>query len=451
MTRGASLTGALAEFAVGLSDEQLPAEVRSAARTVMLDGLAVGIAGSVQPVARLTREYLRDQGGREDARVLGGGRLPAAAAALANGIAMHCLDYEVQGYPSAHGTSSILPAILALAEREGSSGAAVVTAFAVGWDVQQRLRAAGETGDMRGLHPPGVVGPMGAAAAAARLLGLDANLAAMALGVAASRAGGLFANNGTMTKATHPGNAARAGVEAAELVRAGLTSNPSIIEDPRGYRRAMFGGVLDEEILLGELGSRFHLIDPGFSIKRFPAEIFMQWPTEAMVELKRREGLHWEEVADIVVEPPVFRADLSRPRPLSGLDGKFSYEYCVSVALTEEAVTIGAFSDEVLASERVQSTLRRVRIVENPEIPSDKAETWSTVTIVTTSGRTVSGTCRSYTGSIAAPMSRALRLAKVDDAVHAGLPGADSAEIVQAVEALDEAPDISTLLDLVTP
>lgn len=451
MTGAESITEQLAEFVSETLDGEIPDDVRDAARTVMLDGLAVGLAGSQQDVAVKVRQYLLEQGGSEEALVLGGGRLPAASAALANGVAMHCLDYEVQGYPSAHGTSSILPAILALAERENISGSAVVSAFAIGWDVQQRLRAAGEHGDMRGLHPPGVVGPMGAAAGASRMLGLDTSSTAMAFGMAASRAGGLFANNGTMTKATHPGNAARAGVESAELIRRGVTSNPHVIEDPRGYSRAMFGERFDEQVLFDGIGERFHLVSPGFSIKRFPAEIFMQWPMQAMVDLKHREQLSWSDVSEIWVEPPVYRADLSRPAPQTGLDGKFSYEYCVAVALTQDEVTIKAFSDPVLESAAVQTVLPLIRLVENSAIPSDKAKTWSTVTVVTRDGQRLTETCRSYTGSMVTPMSRGLRLGKVWDAVSTGLPSADPGELVAAVEGLDTAPDTSRLLAALRP
>src|SRR5690606_19333777 len=103
-------------------------------------------------------------------------------------------------------------------------------------------------------------------------------------------------NNGTMTKATHPGNAARAGVESADLAALGVTSNPDILRDPRGYAAAAMGGVLDPGVLFDRLGTRFHLVDPGFTVKPYPAEIYMQWPLEAMTLLKRRTGITLDEV-----------------------------------------------------------------------------------------------------------------------------------------------------------
>ncbi|GAA0988415.1 MmgE/PrpD family protein [Acrocarpospora macrocephala] len=439
MARG---TGQLVEFAAGARYEQLPAAVVEAAKVVILDGFANMIAGSRQPVSGYIRTYFTAQGGNPEATVAGA-RLPASSAAFVNGVALHCLDYEVQGYPSAHGTSSILPAVLALAERAGASGADVITAFAVGWDVQQRLRTAGEKAPPRGFHPPGVVGPMGAVAAAANLLRLPEAATAAAFGLAASRAGGLFANNGTMAKALHPGGAARAGVECAGLAACGVTANPAILEDHRGYVAAFFGEAYDEKAL----GTAHHLVDPGFAIKRFPAEIFMQWPMEAMRTLREEEGLDPGEVAEIVVEPPVFRADLSRPSPESGLDGKFSYEYCVAVALTQPEVRIGSFADAVLRSEVMQETLPKIRLVHNPDIPRDKAHTWARVTVHTHDGRTLARTCRRYLGAIGRPMDRETRLRKVADCLSEASRSWEP--LVDVVERLETLPDLSELVQLI--
>jgi 2-methylcitrate dehydratase PrpD len=358
---------------------------------------------------------------------------------------MHCLDYEIQGYPSAHGTSSILPAALAVAESTGRSGADVVLAYALGWDVQQRLRWAGRKADLRGFHPPGVVGPLGAVAAAGRLLDLTPERMAAAMGLAASRAAGLFANNGTMGKATHPGSAARAGVESAELAAAGLTANTEIMEDHRGYVAALFGGVFDTDSVTADLGTRWHLVDPGFTIKPYPAEIYMQWPIDAARELRARESFEPDDVVAVEVEPPNYRRDLSRPAPESGLDGKFSYEYCVAVALTQPAVRIASYTDEVRFSAPVESMLGRITLVENPATPTDKRETWSTVRVRLRDGRELSNRCHRFTGDPERPMDRPTRLAKVSDCLATG---GVSEEIVDIVEHLDEQPDVRALTGL---
>jgi 2-methylcitrate dehydratase PrpD len=428
----------------------LPPAVVAAAKVAILDGVANVLAGSAQPLAAVVRPYAASLGGAPDAVVAGQSeRLPAPLAAWVNGALMHCLDYEIQGYPSAHGTSSILPAALALVDRVGATGAELIAAYALGWDVQQRVRTAGVRAPLlRVFHPPGVVGPLGAAAAAARVLGLDAQRTRMALGYAASQAGGLFAGNGTMTKATHPAAAARAGVEAGLLVQSGLSANPSVLEDPRGYVRAFFGEAFEWDALTDGLGSTYHLVDPGFSIKPYPAEIYMQWPIDAARSLRAREGFGPERVASVVVEPPAFRADLSRPRPGSGLDGKFSYEYGVAVALTQDAVTIGSYTDAVRFSEPVERMLGRITLRRNDEIPPDKATTWSRVTVTLDDGRAVDEVCRRYPGAIGRPMSDAQRLAKVRDCLRAGGVAERADELIELVERLDELPDARALTAL---
>ena len=220
-------TAALARFIAATEYESLPPAAVAAAKTAILDGVANMAAGSAQELADIIGRYTRDLGGAPHCSVVGWGyRTNAPAAAFANGVFGHCLDYEIQGFPPTHGTSSCLPAALALAEQHNASGRRVIAAYALGWEVQGRLRAAAAAATTPAYHPPGLVGPLGGAAAAAKTLGLDAGQTQMALGIAASRTGGLTANTGTMVKSTHPGNAARMGAEAAILAALGYTASP---------------------------------------------------------------------------------------------------------------------------------------------------------------------------------------------------------------------------------
>lgn len=401
-----SPTATIAEFIVSTDPADVPEAAIEAAKFIILDGFANLAAGSNQDSARLLRATLVALGGSQDATIAGAAvRCPTPTAALANGFSLHCLDYEVQGHPSAHGTSSLLPAVAAVAEQRGLSGREVLGAFVVGWDVQQRLRAAGEEGPMRGFHPPGVLGPIAAAAAVANLQRLDVGTTRRALGLAASAAGGLFANNGTMAKALHPGYAARSGVESVLFASAGMTSCPTILEEHRGFNDAVFGGVFDGALFTADLGSRFHIVDPGFMVKHYPSEIYMQWAIEVVVELRRLHDLRAEDVREIVIEPPVFRPDLSRAEPESGLDGKFSYEYSAAIALTEDRVGIGSFSDQVRFSPRVIETLAKVRLQENRDIPKNKLRTWARATAHLVDGREVTHTCERFVGAIGRPMT----------------------------------------------
>ena len=259
-----SQTRTLAQFIADTEYDNLPSPVVDAAKTAILDGVANVVAGSVQELADIIGRYVRDAGGSPQSSVVGWGyKTNPPAAAFANGVFGHCLDYEIQGFPPTHGTSSCLPAALALAELHRVPGSRVITAYVLGWEIQGRLRAASAPATAPGYHPPGLVGPLGGAAAAAKTVGLDADQTLMALGIAASRTGGLTANTGTMVKSTHPGNAARMGAEAAILAGMGYTASDEVLESPVGYAAAIFGGDFNWDVATGGLGASWRLGRPG--------------------------------------------------------------------------------------------------------------------------------------------------------------------------------------------
>jgi 2-methylcitrate dehydratase PrpD len=444
-----SATATLARFVATTGYDQLSAEAVAAAKVGILDGVANLLAGSTQPVARIVASYVREMGGTEECTVAGHGfRTNPPFAAFANGVFLHCLDFEIQGQPPSHGTSSILPPILAMAERENASGRDILTAYVVGWETQQRLRQASSRANLRGFHPPGVYGPVAAGAASASMLGFDEQQTRVTLGIAASRTGGLFANNGTMVKSTHPGNAGRMGVEAGLLAKAGFTANETILEAQQGYIGALFGDDFELDTLLHGLGETFQIVDPGFNIKRYPAEIFMQWVIDAVVLLRERHSFNLADVETLEVEVPPMHLQLSRPQPASGLDGKFSFEYCAAVALVEGTVGIDAFSDVTRFSAPVEAALGKVRLRFNPDIPRDPREFWVTATATLSDGREVSERCRDYRGSIARPMTRDERLAKYRECAGRVLATEQIEQLREQIESLEDVRDICALMQM---
>ena len=213
-------TEQFAGFIAGLRFEDIPPEVVDAAKAAITDGVAVMVAGSRQPLAEIVSSYVRELGGVSNCTVAGRRfKTNAPSAAFANGAFGHCLDFEIQGNPPTHGTSSCLPAALALGEQSGVDGKTIIASYVVGWEVQGRIRAATAAVSNPAYHPPGLVGPLGGAAAAAKALGLDSGISPTWPSASPRRrTGGLTANTGTMVKSTHPGNAARMGVESALLV-----------------------------------------------------------------------------------------------------------------------------------------------------------------------------------------------------------------------------------------
>lgn len=435
-----SETRTLAQFIADTEFDSLPSPVVEAAKIAILDGVANVVAGSVQELADIIGRYVRDAGGSPQSSVVGWGyKTNPPAAAFANGVFGHCLDYEIQGFPPTHGTSSCLPAALALAELHHVPGNRVVTAYVLGWEIQGRLRAASAPATAPGYHPPGLVGPLGGAAASAKTLGLDPDQTLMALGIAASRTGGLTANTGTMVKSTHPGNAARMGAEAGILAGMGYTASDEVLESPVGYAAALFRGEFDWEVATGGLGSSWRLVDPGFDIKRFPAQVYMQNAIEAALNLREQNGLSPNDIERVTIRRR--GRGHSGPVPRSGLDGKFSVEYCAAAALLDGQVGIDTFTDARRFSPDMEAMLGRMSV--EPEGPESGA---TLATAVLKDGSTVNAECSAFTGSAANPMSRDQLLTKARDCFHRALSEADTERVVEMLENLESLDDVGQLM-----
>ena len=436
-------TEQIARFIAGTRYEDIPRPVLDACRTIILDGVANVVAGSGQAAPTHVRRYVERLGGRPDCTVVGASfRTNPPLAAFANGAAMHVLDYEPQGIPSTHGTSTLLPGILALAEVKAASGRAVVTAFAIAWEVQQRIAMAARHAESRPFHPPGIFGPPASAAGCAKLLGLPEGRVRMALGIAGGRTGGLYANNGTLTKSTTPGNSGRMGAEAALLAGDGFTANDSIFETGRGYVEILFGDDFEWDALLDGLGEKWNLQDHGFNIKRYPAQIGMQWVTESVVLLREKNKVRAEDVEWLELEGPAKRAQVSNPRVATGLAGKFSIEYCAAVALTQDHVGIDSFTDAVRFSAPVEAALNRIRLKPNADIPTATLGTWVQARAGLTDGRIVAERCDAFRGSVRNPIERDAHLVKVRDCMRRALAEPAMERLIGFIDGLEDLQDV---------
>jgi 2-methylcitrate dehydratase PrpD len=380
-----SVTASVCERIVACGSKPLEARLLPVARQLFLDGIAVAVAGArLEEAPRLLAEHFAEYftqpvtqtGEGLTASLLGlgtigsSGRLGTAQAALVNGASMHVLDFEPMWLPATHALSPALAPALALGETLGSSGAKILMAMVLGIEIQGRLRqAAGplESHELR-FHPPGFVGPIGAAVAAGHLLGFDAAQFANAIGIAGSRCGGLFVNLGTMTKATHCAYAASLGLEAALLTRRGFTGCTALFDPaPQSYAEAFFPRGFFAEALL-EFGQPFRIEDPGYAIKIFPAKFSTHYAITAALKARLRVPS-----VDSIRKIRITAADVpssDRPHPKSGLDGKFSLQYTTAVALLDGHVGFETFSDERLARADVQALLGKTEATLSRDIPS---------------------------------------------------------------------------------
>ncbi|MFN8559709.1 MAG: MmgE/PrpD family protein [Dehalococcoidia bacterium] len=418
--------------------QSLTPEVQRASLSVVFDALPAMVAGAGEEPARIARSYARRFGGEPMCTVIGGGfRSAPTTAAYLNGIAGHVLDYEPMWHPATHPTSPVLPVTLALAEWQGRNGRDILTALVAGFEVQTRLLLA-MRGPPDGLHPPGVVGVMGAAAAAGWLLGFDERTLCMALGIAGSRAGSLLANAGTMTKSSHCGNAARMGLEAALLVAEGSTAHEDILGALNGYGQVFLGADRDSVDPAADYGRPFRIHDPGIGIKKYPSQYGTQRAVDAALAIVRDHAPAADDIASVLVSGPPM-AYVDRPRPDSGLAGKFSFQYVTAVALLDGAVRIGSFSDDRRWAADVEALLPRIRYQARPDIPANFDGMWIETVVTLRDGRELRAECRRPTGIWGVPLTDAERDFKARDCLSRALPAGAVEEVLGALRCLDQA------------
>jgi len=365
-----NVTARLGEFVACTPSDAIPAEARVQAKRAILDTLGVALAGSGEDASRIVVEMVREQGGVEEAVVLGHGfRVPASEAALANGTSAHALDFDdvsmsMRGHPSV----PLLPAIFALGEKLGSSGKEVVEAFVLGFEVECKVgRAIGGPHYALGWHATSTFGTLGAAAACARLLRLDAERTQTALGIAASLASGIRQNFGTMTKPLHAGWAARNGVVAAQLAQRGFSADAEALEGENGFLRAAAGGAeVDPQAAVRSLGETWEVVSPGIGVKLYPCCYATHRAIDAALAMRDAIDGRLDDVDGVSVSvSPGTPMPLRTSLPTTGLEGKFSMEYCIASALLAGYISLGTFTDKAVAHPEAQRLMTLVTMTED--------------------------------------------------------------------------------------
>ena len=407
-----TITRRVAEFIVSARLDDVPAPARDAAKRAMIDCLGVTIAGSREPCARILTRLIEEAGGREEATIIGTTRcVPAGEAALANGTAGHALDYDDwhgrTGHFLGHASVVLLPAILALGEKIGASGERALLAYLVGFEVGAKIGVALTMAHyVRGFHSTGTLGVLRAAAASAKLLDLDPEQTCHALGIAASQGSGLRVNFGSMTKPFHAGHAARAGVVAALLARDGFTADPGVLDGPIGLF-AVFGGehARGRPVVLEALGAPWEVESPGVNLKKYPSCGGTHTAIDLMLDF-RGEGVSAEAIEDVQCRLADFvRQVLIHPRPRSGLEGKFSMEYCLAAAAVDGEVTLRQFEDDMVHRPAIERLLPRIRVGAHPAVPAETKDLLCEVTVTLRDGRRLVRQASTPRGDAARPLT----------------------------------------------
>ena len=442
-----SPTLALAAFAAGMRYEDLPAEVLHQTKRCLLDYLGLVIGASDEPAVCHALATVEELGGSPQARVLGTAmRTSAPQAALVNGIASHVLDYDDTHLPSViHPTGPAMSAALAVGEWKGASGRDLVTAFAVGFEVECRvgLSVHPEHYDA-GWHITGTAGTFGAAAAAGRLLGLDRRQMAWALGMAGSQAAGVREQFGTMTKSFHIGKAAANGILGAVLAGHDFDATEQIFEGRRGFNAVLSTGQHLEQLTEG-LGTRWEF--PNNGIKPYACGVVTHPIIDGVRQL-REAGVAADRVQQIRARVHPLVLELTGKRePRVGLEGKFSVYHCAAMALLDGNAGPGQFTDEAVMRPAAVELRRKVAVSPDPALRENQAE----VTVTLADGRELTEWVEAATGSPENPMADEELRGKVHDLVWPFIPRWKEQRLFELVESLEGSPDVGAFAEVLEP
>ena len=450
----ASATETLVRNLLAIDYDALPAAVIETARQVAVDGLACALAGSAEArgAGRICIEYVREMGGAAQASVIGGGfKTSMQNAAYANGTMMHALLFDNSINPPMHPTSPSLPVILAIAEHRKLSGKRIVEALVAAIEAQIRVRTA-STGLAvgRGWHTPGITGIFGAATAAAKLLDLSVEQACMAFGLAGSRASGLAVNTGTMTKPSHPGHAARMGVECGVLAKMGWTASADVF-GAKGYFDTFMGGIAQLDALSAGFGTEpLRMLSSGVGFKAFPCNYFTHRLIDAALMLRAAHDIRAADIERVEIVFPDFEY-VNRPQPASGPEGRFSAQYTTLLALLDGGVTLDSFTNERLAAPDVCALLPKVAFRVDKSIPFDKLTMHVVVSVWLKDGRMVSQRVDKligWPGKDGKPLNREQRVQKFRSCASRVASADVVNRMLELAEHIDELPDVAELMSL---
>jgi 2-methylcitrate dehydratase PrpD len=448
-------TAAVAEFVAKSAFEDCPEAAVAAARRAIIDCLGVMLAGASEPAARIVQKIAQAEGGAPLATIAGTGRRTGAVwAALCNGTAAHALDFDdtnfvMLGHPSA----PVLAAALAAGELALADGAALLHAFLLGFEVETTLAAVINPPHYeRGWHATCTLGTLGAAAAAARLLGLDAAGIATALAVAASQSSGLKENFGTMTKPFHAGHAARSGVLAALMAREGWSASDQALEGPQGFFAVLGAGARTMDPLEA-LGAPWNILTSGVAVKPYPSCACTHSIIDGALELRRAHKLAAADIEAVTVGVnAIVPRILIHSAPRTGLEAKFSAEFSAAAALCDGRVGISTFSDDKTRDPGVRALMPRVSVRVDADIPGDaERHMWTRLTVRLRDGRTVGIEPREVPGHPSRPLTDEALRDKFEECARLALPPDRVDSVRQMLETLETCPDLRILTAILSP
>jgi 2-methylcitrate dehydratase PrpD len=452
----ACATRRLAEVLASTTPDDLTADALIHAHRAVRDWLGSALAGSLEAPARMARQVAAGFGRSDDCTIFSGGRGSAAGAALANGVASHILELDdIHKGSTVHAAAPIVPAALAVAEREHADGRSFLTAVVLGYEAAFRIGEAVNPSHYHFWHPTGTVATFGAAAAAGSLLRLTSDQMVHALGSAGTQAAGLWEFNadGAMSKHLHPGKAAMNGVLAADLARAGFTGASRILEGDRGFFNAMSASH-DASRVTDGLGTAWKIGENGYKLHACCGHTH----TAIDVAIAMRAARRWSpeqalaEISTIAVETygPGYEI-VKEPDPRTPYQAKFSMAYCVAAALHEGRVGLEQFAADRFGAGGVShgamaALLQRTRVDVAPDLTAQYPAAWpARVTVTLRDGATLEDEARYPRGNAENPVDTGQLEAKMTSLLEPRFGAATARAAQDAIAALPACVDMADL------
>ena len=443
----AETTQALAQFAATLSYDAIPARVRDYCKNVLLDTIACAVAGHQGEETGQIAALASGLAQSSESSVIGGDRLSLAGATLLNGYLVTAVTMCDAHRPTlTHVTPEVVPAALAIAERDNRSGRDLLVALAAGFEVTPRVGIGADYPAMRarGWHGPGIFGPFGAAAAVGRLRGFDPDTMAKAFGLAGSQAAGTFAAWGTPTVKFHQCRGALSGLMAALLAEQSFLATREFLTAKDGglYNSYSNGG--KAELATADLGTRWELEQ--IALRLWPSASSIQGMNTALFDLVEANDIDPARVKQLRVRlsPPVFELHGKLAKYKAKFDALISAHYTAAVILHDRALTLAQFE-----SARYDDPKLRRAAAEQVDIRPDPALTGieAVVEIETADGKTLSARCTHPRGSAENPLTWAQIEGKLRSYADGVLAPGEVDAVVGMVARLEDLGSVRKLMD----
>ncbi|MCO7739230.1 MmgE/PrpD family protein [Brucella intermedia] len=426
-------------------------DARKLACDAILDTLACMVAGrgddSTKSVAKAFAEF---SAGGTALSVTGGTDSPMFAA-LVNGTAAHALDFDDNFLPGmSHASAVIVPAIVALADLDKTTGRRLIDAYLAGLQAQALVgEGLGQAHYTAGWHGTSTVGSIGTAVATAHMLGLDVTATAQAITIAASFASGTKGQFGTLIKPFHAGMAARNAVEAALLAKAGMQARHDILEGEQGIRELFAGDPRLGWNIEAILSDKPHVIETvGVMPKRHPCCGSTHMIVDALLDLKREHRFDAEDIlaVDTLVGIANYR-NLAYTQPVDQMQARFSMQYCVARALRQGYLTLADFTPEAVDTFRHDPLINAItmRSYSGEEERASAEKLPHVVTVTLKNGGVLQGARSFAVGTLQQPFSVDDRARKFLDCC-ATIPAAD--RIYRDLGDLDDKENLKTIAAL---